>query len=153
MSYQWKKNGTDISGATSSSYTTPATTSADNNAAFTVVVSNSAGTVTSSSATLTVTSVVASTPKPPHTGVTASQCYQAGSNTLVSCSSSGAQALNSQQDGNRTSINARSYSLVPNASGGTYAITECVKDNNTGLIWEGKTASGTPRRQQHLHQL
>ena len=143
LSYQWKKNGTDISGATASSYTTPATTSADNNAVFTVVVSNSAGTVTSSSATLTVTSAVASTPKPPHSGVTASQCYQAGSNTLVSCSSSGAQALNSQQDGNRTSINARSYSLVPNASGGTYAITECVKDNITGLVWEGKTASGT----------
>ena len=143
LTYQWKKNGTDISGATASSYTTPATTSADNGAAFTVVVSNSAGTVTSSSATLTVTSAVASTPKPPHSGVTASQCYQAGSNTLVSCSSSGAQALNSQQDGNRTSINARSYSLVPNASGGTYDKTECVKDNITGLIWEGKTASGT----------
>ena len=143
LSYQWRKNGTNISGATSSSYTTPATTSADNNAVFTVVVSNSAGTVTSSNATLTVTSVVASTPKPPHTGITASQCYQAGSNTLVSCSSSGAQALNSQQDGHRTSINAMSYSLVPNASGGTYAKTECVKDNITGLIWEGKTASGT----------
>ena len=29
LSYQWKKNGTAISGAASSSYTTPATTSAD----------------------------------------------------------------------------------------------------------------------------
>ena len=143
LAYQWRKNGTNISGATSSTYTTPATVSADNNAVFTVVVSNSAGTVTSSNATLTVTSVVASTPKLPHSGITSSQCYQAGSNTLVSCSSSGAQALNSRQDGNRTSINARSYSLVPNASGGTYAITECVKDNITGLVWEGKTASGT----------
>ncbi|MCX8521152.1 MAG: DUF1566 domain-containing protein, partial [Rhodoferax sp.] len=70
-------------------------------------------------------------------------CYQAGGNGLVSCSSSGAQALNSQQDGNRTTVNAMGYSLVPNASGGTYAKTECVKDNVTGLIWEGKTASGT----------
>ncbi|MCX8520221.1 MAG: DUF1566 domain-containing protein, partial [Rhodoferax sp.] len=33
------------------------------------------------------------------------------------------------------------YSLVVKPGGGTYDITECVKDNKTGLIWEGKTAS------------
>ena len=54
LSYQWKRNGTAISGATSSSYTTAATTSSDNGVQFTVVVSNSAGSVTSSAATLTV---------------------------------------------------------------------------------------------------
>ena len=32
LSYQWNKNGTAISGATSSTYTTPATTSSDNGA-------------------------------------------------------------------------------------------------------------------------
>ena len=31
---------------------------------------------------------------------------------------------------------------MPKASGGTYDKTECVKDNITGLIWEGKTVSG-----------
>ncbi|MCX8517073.1 MAG: DUF1566 domain-containing protein, partial [Rhodoferax sp.] len=143
LTYQWRKNGTHISGATASNYTTPATVIEDNAAAFSVVVSNSAGGVTSSNATLTVTRAVAVASTPiPHTGVTASQCYQAGGNGLVSCSSTEAQALNSQQDGNRTRINARSYSLVPNASGGTYVTTECVKDNITGLVWEGKTASG-----------
>ena len=55
LSYQWKKNGTAISGATSSTYTTPATTASDNGAQFTVTVSNSVGTVTSNAATLTVT--------------------------------------------------------------------------------------------------
>ena len=54
LSYQWRKNGTAISGATSSSYTTPATTSADNGAQFTVVATNTAGSVTSNAATLTV---------------------------------------------------------------------------------------------------
>ena len=37
------------------------------------------------------------------------------------------------------------YSLVSKhwwQLGGTYAKTECVKDSRTGLIWEGKTASG-----------
>ena len=91
FTYQWKKNGSDIAGATSSTYTTPATVIGDNNALYSVVVSNSAGTATSSTATLTV--------------------------------------------------NQR-YSLVPNGAS-TYALTECVKDNSTGLIWEGKTASGT----------
>jgi len=62
MTYQWKKNGMAISGATSSSYTTPATTSSDNGSQFTVVVSNVAGNVTSSAATLTVNS----SPQPLH---------------------------------------------------------------------------------------
>ena len=64
LPYQWQKNGVDIPGATSSSYTTPATTSADTGTGtiFRVVVSNTAGSVTSNSATLTVsTGQVAST--------------------------------------------------------------------------------------------
>jgi hypothetical protein len=56
LSYQWRKNGTAITGATSSSYTTPAATSSDNGTQFTVVVTNSAGSVTSAAATLTVNS-------------------------------------------------------------------------------------------------
>jgi centrosomal CEP192-like protein/immunoglobulin I-set domain protein len=54
LSYQWKKSGIAIGGATSTSYTTPATTSSDNGAQFVVVVSNSVGSATSRAATLTV---------------------------------------------------------------------------------------------------
>ena len=36
--------------------------------------------------------------------------------------------------------------MVANASGGMYAKTECVKDNSTGLVWEGKTASPATSR-------
>jgi hypothetical protein len=54
LSYQWRKNGANISGATSASYSTPATVTADNGALFSVVVSNTAGSVTSNNATLTV---------------------------------------------------------------------------------------------------
>ena len=96
LTYQWRKNGSNISGATSSTYTTPVTVIGDNGAVFTVVVSNSAGTATSSSATL--------------------------------------------------SVFATRYIEVANASGGTYAKTECVKDNFTGLVWEGKTANPATSR-------
>src|SRR5713226_10769840 len=45
LSYQWQKNGANIAGATSSSYTTPVTTTADSGSSFRVVVTNTAGTV------------------------------------------------------------------------------------------------------------
>lgn len=54
LGYQWKKNNSAISGATSATYTTPATALTDSGSQFSVVVSNAAGTITSSSATLTV---------------------------------------------------------------------------------------------------
>ncbi len=54
LTYQWKKNGVAIGGATSSTYTTPAETTTDNNAQFTVAVGNTAGSATSNAAVLTV---------------------------------------------------------------------------------------------------
>jgi hypothetical protein len=54
LTYQWQKNGVNITGATGASYTTPATVTADNNATFRVIVKNSLGSVTSANATLTV---------------------------------------------------------------------------------------------------
>jgi hypothetical protein len=54
--YQWRKNGTNISGATASSYTINPVSSADA-ASYDVVLTNSCATVTSSAATLTVNPV------------------------------------------------------------------------------------------------
>jgi hypothetical protein len=54
LTYQWFKNGVAISGATSSSYTTPPAVLGDSGSIFTVTVSNMVGTVTSNGATLTV---------------------------------------------------------------------------------------------------
>jgi len=61
LAYQWRKNMSNISGATSASYTTPATVSGDSGTAFDVIVSNSVGNVTSGAATLTVTTTTSST--------------------------------------------------------------------------------------------
>jgi O-glycosyl hydrolase len=76
LSYQWQKNGAAISGATSSSYTTPATTSADNGSTYAVVVSNAVGSVTSNTATLTVSAAAVAptiTTEPANQSVTAGQ--------------------------------------------------------------------------------
>jgi hypothetical protein len=52
--YQWKKNGVPITGASSSSYTTPPTTRQDNGSLYRVTVSNSGGSVDSRDAKLSV---------------------------------------------------------------------------------------------------
>jgi RHS repeat-associated protein len=54
LAYQWRKNGTDIAGASSATYTTPATQTTDSGSTFLAVVSNAYGSATSASATLTV---------------------------------------------------------------------------------------------------
>src|SRR5258708_10124242 len=76
LSYQWQKNGVNIAGATSGSYTTPATTTSDSGSTFRVVVTNTAGTATSSAATLTVNPVPVAptiTTQPANHTVTAGQ--------------------------------------------------------------------------------
>jgi len=55
LSYQWRKNGVNISGATEPGYTTPAVSMADNGAAYDCVVSNDLGSATTTMAILTVT--------------------------------------------------------------------------------------------------
>ena len=87
--------------------------------------------------------------KVPHTGITNAQCYQAGSNVLVDCSSGGATTLNPQQDGHRVAVNPMNYSRVPSIFG-PYPVTSCVRDNVTRLDWEGKEASG-PRAGVNLY--
>ncbi|UYZ62525.1 PQQ-dependent sugar dehydrogenase [Hymenobacter weizhouensis] len=54
LSYQWQKDGVNISGATGATYTIASVTAADAGQ-YRVVVSNAAGSVTSAAATLTVT--------------------------------------------------------------------------------------------------
>jgi glucose/arabinose dehydrogenase len=53
LAYQWQRNGVNISGANSPTFTLTAT-AADNGAQFRAVVTNAAGTATSNAATLTV---------------------------------------------------------------------------------------------------
>lgn len=63
LTYQWRKNGTDIAGATASSYGIASTTPT-NAGTYDVVVRNSAGNVTSASASLTVNTAATITSQP-----------------------------------------------------------------------------------------
>ena len=188
FTYQWKKNGSDIEGVTTSSHTTDATAIGDSGAVFTVVVSNSVGSVTSSGAALTVNAAAVAptiTTQPTAQSIAAgamatfsvaatgtSLSYQWKKNGLNITGGMGATtntyttpAMSYAGDGAVYSVEvsnsagsvtsstatltvsksstAQSYGYVANASDGLYDKTECVQDNNTGLIWEGKTASGS----------
>lgn len=94
--------------------------------------------------------------KLPHSGVTASQCYQSGSNALVACSGAAPLSLDNQQDGVRAEYNPLAYESVNYFSGSfwfAYPLTSCVKDSVTGLVWEGKEASGDRRGNRILTNL
>lgn len=52
LTYQWRKNGANIAGATAATYTTPAVTWVDSGAQYSVVVTNSDGSATSTAAAL-----------------------------------------------------------------------------------------------------
>lgn len=101
LSYQWRKNGASISGATASSYTTPATAASDNAAQFTVVVSNAAGTATSNAAVLTVTVAAVA---PMITLQPANQTVTAGQTASFSVLATGTAPLTYQWKKNGTSI-------------------------------------------------
>ena len=124
LTFQWQRNGTDISGATSASYTTPSTTAADNGATFRVIVTNSAGSVTSNSATLTVSGITPSITVQP-----ANQSVNLGLMATFSVTASGSPPLTYQWQENGVNINgatASSYTTPPTTAadnGDTFSVT------------------------------
>jgi hypothetical protein len=106
--YQWKKNSVAISGANSSSYTTPAETTSDNGAQFSAVVSNSAGSVTSGSAILTVSAAAVA---PSITTQPASQTVTSGQTATFSVAATGTAPLSYQWNKNSAAISGATSSI------------------------------------------
>src|SRR5947207_1167878 len=134
LSYQWQKNGTAISGATSASYTTTATTSADNAATFVVVVSNTAGSVTSNAATLTVNSAATA---PSITTQPASQTVTVGQTATFTVVATGTAPLSYAWTKNGTAISgatAASYTTPATTSSDTGAQFTVTVSNVAGNV-------------------
>ena len=127
--YQWRLNGTAISGATSATYTI-ASTQAANAGSYTCVVTNAAGSVTSSAATLTVQIPPAITVQP----VSLSVLQNAAA--VFSITATGSPAPTYQWRFNGTPISGAtdtSYSIASaqTANAGSYT---CVVTNAAGTI-------------------
>ncbi len=73
LTYQWQKNGVNISGANAASYTINSVQSADAGS-YRAIVTNSFSNATSNAATLTVSATVTCTPPPAPTGANATIC-------------------------------------------------------------------------------
>ena len=134
LSYQWKKNGTAISGATAASYTTPAETTADNGAQFTVVVSNTVGNVTSNAATLTVNPAPVA---PSITAQPASETITAGQTATFSVTATGTAPLSYQWNKNGTVISgatSASYTTPAETTADNGAQFAVVVSNSVGNV-------------------
>ncbi|MGM9424579.1 DUF1566 domain-containing protein [Hydrogenophaga sp. MI9] len=86
--------------------------------------------------------------KLPHTGLTTAQCYGYDNNTsafvFATCTGN-TVSMSFGQDSARTAFNPMSYSTVRRPAGMFFILeplTNCVYDNVTGLVWEGKTDDG-----------
>jgi beta-galactosidase len=122
LSFQWYKNGTSISGATSASYVTPATVSGDNNANYTVTVTNNVGSSTSTSAKLTVVPAAAVT----ITTQPQSQTAYVGQTAQFSVAATGSPTLKYQWQRNGVAI--------AGATSASYTTPALVASNNNDKI-------------------
>jgi hypothetical protein len=138
--YQWRKGGTAISGATAASYTTPATVIGDNGAQFSVVVTNSAGTATSTNATLTVTAAPVA---PAITAQPAQQSVLVGQTATFTVVATGTPAPTYQWRKGGTAISgatAASYTTPATVIGDNGAQFSVVVTNSAGTA---TSANGT----------
>jgi hypothetical protein len=135
LTYQWKKNGVNISGATLSSYTTPATTTADSGSTFQVVVSNSAGSAPSSTVTLTVNAAAVA---PTINTQPTNQTVNAGQTATFNVTATGTAPLSYQWSKNGANISGAT------ASSYTTPATTSADDGSTFQVVVSNTVGSTP---------
>jgi hypothetical protein len=131
LTYQWKKNGTVVSGATSASYTTPVTASSDSGSSFTVTVTNGSGNVTSNAASLTVNVPPAITAQP------ASQTVAVGQTSTFTVAATGSGTITYQWKKNGTAISgatSASYTTPATAASDNGALFTVTVTGSTGNI-------------------
>ncbi len=123
LAYRWQRNGVDIPGATSATYSIASTAPADTGAVFRAVITNTAGTATSNNATLTVTTVppvLTVTQQPANASVTAGA---SATFSVAGTCSSGTLAIQWQRAA------AGTFADIAGATAPTYAFTTVAVDN------------------------
>lgn len=145
LSYQWKKSGANISGATASIYTIATTTSSDAGS-YSVVVSNGVGSVTSSAATLTVNPA----PLPPSiTTQPTSQAATAGQTASFSVVATGSGTLIYQWKKNGTVLSGGTsatltLSNVTSTDAGSYSAVVTNLAGSVTSVAANLTVSAAP---------
>jgi hypothetical protein len=69
-------------------------------------------------------------------------CYGLGSDHWVPCDSEAAQALSAFQEGMQAQPEPQFSSVLHASQSRAYPLEECVKDERSSLVWEGKTLDG-----------
>jgi hypothetical protein len=132
LSYQWQKNHSNLSGANSAAYTTPATSVSDSGSTFDVIVSN--GTLpnaTSAAATLTVN---ASAVAPSITTQPQSAAVTVGQTATFSVVATGTAPLSYQWQKNQANIsgaNSASYTTPATSLGDNGSSFDVIVSNGT----------------------
>ncbi|MEY3231103.1 MAG: hypothetical protein RL689_1192, partial [Planctomycetota bacterium] len=124
LTFQWRKGGTNIPGATSATFSVAAAVSTDQGS-YDCVVSNGCGSVTSSSATLTVNTAPSITTQPANTAA----CVGSGASFTVAATGTGPLTYQWRRSGvNISGATSATYSITSVASGnaGSY---DCVVTN------------------------
>ena len=136
LTYQWRKDGVNILGATSSALV------ANTPGSYSVVVSNSAGSVTSASAVVTAPVVVA---KPAITKQPVNSNLAANASTTLSVVASGSSPLNYQWRNNGVNIAGATSASLSVRTAGSYSV---VVSNSAGSVTSAvavvKTALSIP---------
>jgi alpha-tubulin suppressor-like RCC1 family protein len=136
LTYQWRRNGADIAGATGASYTTPATTVTDSGAVFSVRVTNASPTsAVSANATLTVNAAPPAPVAPSITTQPQSVSVTAGQTATFSVVATGTAPLGYQWRRNGANIagaTGASYTTPPTSLADTGAQFSVVVSNGVG---------------------
>jgi hypothetical protein len=132
FTYQWKKGGVDIAGATSATYITPTLVIGDNGSTYSVAVTNAAGSVTSTSATLTVNAAA-----PVITAQPSSSTVVAGSTVSFEVTATSAVAVTYQWRANGVAI--------AGATAATYSFAAALADNGKlySVVVSNSVGTGT----------
>src|SRR6266852_4250072 len=134
LSYQWQKNGANLAGATSNSYTTAVTTTSDNGSTFAVVVTNTAGTVTSAAAILTVNAAPVA---PTITTPPGNQTVTAGQTATFTVVAAGTAPLGYQWQKNGANLagaTAASYTTAVTTTADSGSTFDVVVTNTAGTL-------------------